>query len=92
MSKVLAITPGGAAELREGHTVVWNSSDDESFQDEFTDDMLTENDLEDILEYLVEEDYITDEEADEIECEEETLDGENMEDEDDLADDDEDQH
>lgn len=78
MTHTLTITPGGAAELRCGRALLWNSASDEAFADEFPDP-LTVDDFEGVLEYLVEEDYLTDEEADAVECEEEDLEGEQIE-------------
>lgn len=68
----LTLTAGGGAELVEDDEVIWVSVDDESFRDEFPDEMLGKADVPQILEYLVSEDYLTDDEADNVAIEIET--------------------
>lgn len=76
MSKfTLTLTAGGGAELLEDEDVVWCSADDESFRDEFPDELLTESDVENILDYLVDEDFLTEDEANTVEVEEESHNG-----------------
>lgn len=96
---ILTLKAGGGAELVEDGDVIWNSDDDESFRDDFPDEILSENDVAQVLDYLVDDDVITDEEADRVEIEEESVPGsiqpaddeddEDDEDEDDDSDDDE---
>jgi hypothetical protein len=90
----LTLTPGGGAELTQGGRPVWTSVNDESFRDEFPDELLDEDDIESILDYLVSDDVITESEADHVECEQESLDGddEDEDDEDDEDDDDDDEN
>lgn len=70
----LTLTAGGGAELVERDEVIWVSVDDESFRDEFPDEFLGEEDVDEILEYLVSEDYLTEDEANECEVEMESVD------------------
>ncbi len=72
--KQLILTPGGAVELVEGENVLWASADDESFRDEFPDEVVSPDDVDEVLDYLIEEDYLTDGEADALEVMEEDLD------------------
>lgn len=82
----LTLTAGGGAELVEDQDVIWTSQDDEDFRDEFPDEMLDEDDVDKILEYLVDEDFLTEAEAATCEVEEEsaTVDNEEDDDADDL--------
>lgn len=58
----LVFLHGGTAVLEEDGEIVWASDDDEEFQ-EVHDDVLDENDKQSVLEYLIEEDILTEEEA-----------------------------
>lgn len=56
MSKAAALllTAHGTAQLLDDNDrVLWSSDDDESFTDEFADEFLGEEDVHDILEFLV---------------------------------------
>lgn len=84
--KKLVLTPTGGAELRDDESVLWSSIDDPDFSDTFEDAFLNEDDLSDILDYLIEEKHIKASESQNIECVEESED----ESEDDNDEDDED--
>lgn len=78
MKHKLVLTQNGAAMLfadQDETKMQWSSDDDEGFAEEFTDDFLNEEDVEDILDYLVENGYLDDDEARELEIEEESLEG-----------------
>ncbi len=70
----LILTRGGGAELTEPYDgeVVWRSQDDEDFREEFKE-FLTQQDLFDLLDYLVEVGELTAPEADACSCSEEFL-------------------
>jgi hypothetical protein len=65
MSRILelALQPWGAAELLDddGKTL-WSSTDDDEFKEEFTEEFLTADDAQDILEYLEDHRIISQEE------------------------------
>jgi len=71
---VLTLTRGGGAELVDPHDgeVVWQSVEDEDFKAEFPD-FLTQEDVFDILDFLVEVGELTSREADDAEIREEFL-------------------
>lgn len=63
MTKLLAFTPHGTAELRENDDVLWSSDADEDFADEGFDDFLSdETDSDDIIDYLIETGELDDDE------------------------------
>jgi len=65
----LLLTADGGAELLDlehDERVLWASRDDEEFAEEFPE-LLDENDAEAVFAYLVECDWLTDEEADDAE-------------------------
>jgi hypothetical protein len=61
----LILRAHGPAELlnADGETL-WASDADEDFKEEFNDEFLQEEDIGDILEYLVDSDILSDEESD----------------------------
>lgn len=69
----LVFLTGGQAIIEEDDEAVWFSDDDDAFIEEFGDSFLDPDDAEDILAYLVDEGIITDEEADAIEIDVESL-------------------
>jgi hypothetical protein len=69
---LLILRANGSAELTRNGATVWASDSDEDFKAEVSSEFLTEADVEDILDYLVESDRLTDAEADECEVEEES--------------------
>lgn len=79
---ILVFCTGGQAQLEQNGDIVWYSDDDEDFREEITDEFLKEEDHKRILEYLVEEDYLTEDQAADCEIEVESLDEEDEEDED----------
>lgn len=85
MSKILFITEDGTAELRHDGRTVWSSDDDPDFSEEVSDEFLGEEDLPTILDYLVNAEKLTEEEADTLECKEE---GDDEEEDDDYDPDD----
>jgi hypothetical protein len=89
----LVLTPHGSAELRRGDDVEWSSDDDDDFKDRNADEFLGEDDVPEILSYLVETEVLTEYQAFEIETHNtyvETL-NEGELDEDDEDEDDEDE-
>jgi hypothetical protein len=69
---LLILRANGSAELTRNGATVWASDSDEDFKAEVSSEFLTEADVEDILDFLVETDRLTDAEADECEVEEES--------------------
>jgi len=70
----LVLTRGGGAELidvLDDEEVVWASDDDPEFQDEFEGEFLGQDDVADILDYLVEVGELSKHEADRCVIEEE---------------------
>jgi len=69
----LVLTRGGTAELYDpADDLVWASSEDQDFMADYPD-FLEQEDLEDILEFLVDVGELTDTEADQADVEEEFL-------------------
>ena len=68
----LVLLADGGAEVLEGESVIWSSRDDDEFPEEFPE-LLDENDLEGLLDYLVEQGYLSEAEADEAICSSENL-------------------
>jgi hypothetical protein len=69
----LLLTRGGQAELIDPQgEIVWASSDDPDFLEDYPD-FLTQGDLEDILQFLVDVGELTDDEADAVDPQEEFL-------------------
>ena len=62
----LTLLANGGAELTRNTVQVWASDSDDEFADEFGEEFLDENDTEAILNYLVEADFLTDAEADDV--------------------------
>ena len=65
----LGFTPEGTAELidAESDDVLWSSDDDDDFRDDFNDELLTvEKDGESVVEWLVENDVISEEESEDV--------------------------
>lgn len=60
----LTLLSNGGAELTRNGVQCWASDSDDEFAEQFGDEFLDENDVEGILEYLVEADQLTDDEAD----------------------------
>lgn len=79
----LHLTEEGGAELLAGTDQLWASDSDDEFLEEFGTEILDENDLDEILEYLVDSGHMTSEEADRTECTGEVL-RENAADEEEL--------
>jgi len=76
MSYTLLLRHNGTAELlNERDETVWSSDADEDFKDEVSAEFLQESDVEAILDYLVEEKILSETQADEAICEEESLEG-----------------
>lgn len=75
--KELVFVPHGAVELvTDDDEVIWASDSDPDFRDDFSDEFLNADDHgDDILEWLVENDIITEEESDDLEIVEESLEG-----------------
>lgn len=84
--KKLVITPGNTAELRQGERVLWSSAEDAELQDE----EIHSDEIDTVLERLIELKLLSEHEADSIECEEESLDGDALDDEDDEDEDEDD--
>lgn len=68
----LVLLEAGGAELLDGEEVLWSSADDEEFPEEFPE-LLDENDLEGLLDYLVESGFMSEAEADAAICSSEAL-------------------
>lgn len=86
----LILRANGSAELLRGGTTIWASDSDESFKDEVTEEFLNEEDVPDILDYLVDAGRLTEAEADACTIEEESFideSGEELEDEEELDED-----
>src|SRR5262249_41378343 len=64
----LVLTPQGRAELRDSGSgnVRWSSEAAEGFLDEFQEDLLEEDDVPMVLDYLIDHGYCTEEQADEL--------------------------
>lgn len=69
----LFLTADGGAELLAGDDQLWASDSDEEFLEEFGTEILDENDVDAILEYLIETERLTEEEADRAEVRAEVL-------------------
>lgn len=61
---LLARTPEGTAELLSDGETLWSSDSDPDLLDELGTDALRDDDLGDVLDYLVAQNYLTDEQAD----------------------------
>jgi len=88
---LLILRANGSAELLSlSGRQLWESDSDDDFKDEISEEFLTEADVADILDYLVEAGTLSDKEADACEIEEESLDGDDQDDNDadELGDDD----
>jgi len=91
----LILTHNGGAELVDltAQQTVWASDSDDDFREEFVE-FLDENDIEAVLDWLIDNDHLSDEEADMAEISIESLEGEKPggpgDDEDDDDDDEED--
>jgi ABC-type phosphate/phosphonate transport system substrate-binding protein len=82
---ILCFATGGQVQLEENGEIIWSSDDDEDFREEITDEFLdAEKDQERVLEYLVDAEILTQEQAENIEIESESLEAD--EDQDDDAD------
>lgn len=58
----LLLTAHGTAQVLDAEdNVLWSSDDDDAFTDEFSDEFLEESDVEDILEFLVDNGYLAEE-------------------------------
>jgi len=85
----------GTAELVDAHdTTLWSSDADENFRETVSDELLTEEDLDEILDYLSENELLTDAEvarfeSSEWDCTEESLEGDEAANDDPLGDEDE---
>lgn len=81
----LILTPHGTAELvNTFNQTLWASDDDPDFLEEFDgDDFVREEDVDDILDYLVEIEQLEPDEADAIDVEVQSLDDEDSDDSDD---------
>lgn len=84
---ILVFCTGGQAQLERNGEAIWYSDDDEEFIEEITDEFLKESDHKDVLEFLVEKDILTEDQAAECEIEVESLDEDGDDDEDDEDDD-----
>jgi hypothetical protein len=77
---LLTLLANGGAELNlndENGPLLWASDSDEDFLEEMAgQEFLDENDIPEVLEYLVDEGYLTDAEADAAEIDIETLEAE----------------
>lgn len=60
----LTLLPGGGAELTRQGVQVWASDSDDEFADAFGQEFLDEDDAEELFEYLVESNCLTDQQAD----------------------------
>ncbi len=63
----LTFTHTGGAEISQGDDILWSSDDDDEFRDEFVDEFLTEKDTDRVLQWLVDNDVITEDESEDIE-------------------------
>lgn len=79
MALKLTLTQYGTAQLHNGRALLWASDTDDEFKDEFDNDFLEMEDVEDIQDFLIEKGTITESQADEMEVYEESLDGEDWE-------------
>jgi hypothetical protein len=72
---LLTFLAEGGAELTPlyGHTILWASDDDEGFTGEFGTGILDEDDAEGVVEYLLDENYLSLDEAERLAIEEESL-------------------
>lgn len=71
--KELVFTPHGTVLLRNGENQLWASDGDVEFSEEFPDEFLNmDDDADDIIDYLIEADFIKDDE--EINIVEQSLD------------------
>ena len=75
----LAFTPHGTAELidpdSDSDYVIWASDSDDDFRDEFGEELLSEADTEDVIDWLVSAEIISNDEAESLEVFEESQDG-----------------
>lgn len=78
----LVFLPDGTAILEENDEQVWSSDDDEEFQEDIGDGPFDEEDAGKILEYLIEQEYVTEREAQlaSVEIQEDTADDDDEED------------
>lgn len=78
MSLTLLFKAGGQVTLLEddgrgGEETLWASDDDEGFQEEFGNEFMDPDEAEQVLEYLVDEDIVTESEAGDILIESDSL-------------------
>jgi predicted dithiol-disulfide oxidoreductase (DUF899 family) len=67
----LILRAHGIAELVDAREkTVWSSDADEDFKEDFNDEFLTEEDADDVLDYLVDNDVISEDEYDKFDTEE----------------------
>jgi hypothetical protein len=86
--ELLLNAEGGAELLSSRGSTLWASDSDEEFQEAFADrEILDENDIDDVLEYLVDAGELTEREADDCTIEVESLAGPGDEDDEDDEDD-----
>lgn len=69
----LVLTPEGQAELVHRDNVLWSSMEDDEFRSSFENEVIQESDVQNVLDYLVENDVITENEAGSLEIIEEAL-------------------
>lgn len=63
----LLLTEHGTAELLDNDDdQLWSSDNDPDFEEEFGDDFIADDDAEDVLDYLVENEYLPEEELDNV--------------------------
>lgn len=68
MTKEIVICADGHAELLDGdERVLWSSDTDEDFRESVSQELLTEADADDILDYLAESETLTDTEIEKFE-------------------------
>jgi hypothetical protein len=72
----LVFTPQGHVELCQHDDVLWASDDDEDFRDQYPREFYGESDANSIMDYLVDHNYLTEIEAQNLELTEEAFDGE----------------
>lgn len=66
--KLILLEAGGAQLTNDNELdVLWASDNDQAFRDEFGDELLTEDDVTEIFEYLVEKNILDDEDVENVE-------------------------
>lgn len=74
MPHTLVLRYNGTAELLDSEEeTLWASDSDDDFKDEVSAEFLTQGDVLDILDYLVDQDLLTDEQANQCVIEEESM-------------------